>query len=165
MIYPIRNSDVLLLHPIFREKARQLLEALSAQAIPFQLFEGFRSPERQQYLYGQGRSRPGPIVTRAQPWTSYHQYGLAADFVLFENGEWSWNATGANAHRWTTLSSLGKQLGLEPLSFEMPHLQLAGLKIHDLAAGQFPPGGDAPWENSLQAAIASWRNAPPVIAA
>jgi hypothetical protein len=86
MTEPVRNFDPERLHPIFREKARELLDRLTAEGIPFRLFEGFRSPERQQYLYAQGRTRPGPIVTHARPWTSYHQYGLAGDFVLFENG-------------------------------------------------------------------------------
>src|SRR5712692_1332214 len=96
----VRNADLACLHPIFREKARRLLGRLAAEGIPFQLFEGLRSPERQQYLYAQGRTRPGPIVTKAQPWTSYHQYGLAGDFVLFENGVWSWDATGVRKRYW-----------------------------------------------------------------
>lgn len=43
--------------------------------------ETFRSPQRQQYLYEKGRSTAGPIVTKAQEYQSYHQYGLAIDFV------------------------------------------------------------------------------------
>jgi peptidoglycan L-alanyl-D-glutamate endopeptidase CwlK len=159
MTEPARSSDTGLLHPVFRDKAHQLLESLAAEGIPFRLFEGFRSPERQQYLYAQGRTRPGPVITKAVPWTSYHQYGLAGDFVLFENGLWSWDPSGVKANYWTRLVETGKQLGLEPLSFEMPHLQLAGLKVHDLAAGVYPPGGDATWEAVLQEAIASWRKA------
>jgi peptidoglycan LD-endopeptidase CwlK len=129
---PVRNSDPGCLHPIFREKARELLELLAAEGIPFRLFEGFRSPERQQYLYEQGRTRPGPIVTYARPWSSYHQYGLAGDFVLFENGAWNWDASGVRERYWARLQAIGKQLGLEPLRFELPHLQVAGLRIQEL---------------------------------
>lgn len=154
---PPRNSDLALLHPLFREKARALLESLAAERIPFRLFEGFRSPERQQYLYAQGRTRPGAIITKARPWASYHQYGLAGDFVLFENGKWSWEAGRSKARYWRRLQESGKQLGLEPLSFELPHLQVAGLKIKDLSAGNFPAGGDSTWEISLGRAIESWR--------
>ena len=154
----VPNSDPARLHPLFREKARELLERLAAESIPFRLFEGFRSPERQQYLYAQGRTRPGPIVTKARPWTSYHQYGLAGDFVLFENGAWSWVASGARARYWRRLQELGKQLGLEPLSFEMPHLQVAGLGIQDLTAGKYPQGGEASWELALKEAIGGWRD-------
>jgi D-alanyl-D-alanine carboxypeptidase len=155
MIEPIRNSDPTLLHPVFREKASRLLIQLAGERIPFRLFEGFRSPQRQQYLYSQGRTRPGAIVTRARPWTSYHQYGLAGDFVLVENGQWSWDISGPKAAWWRRLSAVGKTLGLEPLSFEMPHLQLAGLKIKDLAGGQYPAGGDATWQAALDADLAS----------
>jgi len=152
----VRNVDPACLHPVFREKAQELLARLAAENIPFRLFEGLRSPERQQYLYAQGRTRPGPIVTRARPWTSYHQYGLAGDFVLFENGAWSWNTSGASARYWQRLQAIGIQIGLEPLSFEMPHLQLAGLRIQDLAAGKYPNSGDASWEAALHSALAGW---------
>jgi peptidoglycan L-alanyl-D-glutamate endopeptidase CwlK len=159
MIEPARNADPSLLHPIFREKAIQLLSQLAAEGIPFRLFEGFRSPERQQYLYAQGRTSPGPIVTRALPWTSYHQYGLAGDFVLLDRGQWSWDTSGAKAAWWRRLHELGNQLCLEPLSFELPHLQLAGLKIEDLENGHCPAGGDATWQSALNAALASKHNA------
>jgi peptidoglycan L-alanyl-D-glutamate endopeptidase CwlK len=145
MTEPARSSDTKQLHPVFREKASQLLAQLASERIPFRLFEGFRSPARQAYLYTRGRSRRGPIVTNARPWCSFHQYGLAGDFVLFENGQWSWETSGPRAAWWRRLPDLGKTLGLEPLPFEMPHLQVAGLTIKDLAAGHYPPGGDATW--------------------
>jgi len=129
-----RNSDPVCLHPIFREKARELLDRLTAEGIPFRLYEGFRSPERQRYLYAQGRTRAGPIITYARPWASYHQYGMAGDFVLFENGTWTWDTRGFRKRYWAQLQTTGKQLGLEPLPFELPHLQLAGIRIQELAA-------------------------------
>ena len=150
MLEPARNSDPTCLHPVFRQKADELLVLLAQESIPFRLFEGFRSPERQQYLYAQGRTRPGLIVTKARPGSSYHQYGLAGDFVLFENGEWSWDTSGEKTRYWQRLHEIGKTLGLEPLSFEMPHLQLSGLRIADLAAGRYPEGGDSSWQVALE---------------
>ncbi len=147
---PVRNTDPSYLHPLFRAKARELLELLELEGIPFRLFEGYRSPDRQQYLYAQGRTRPGKIVTRARPCQSYHQYGLAGDFVLFVNGKWSWETLGASAGHWRRLHEAGKRLGLEPLSFELPHLQAAGLRIADLAASRYPVGGDASWESAVR---------------
>jgi peptidoglycan L-alanyl-D-glutamate endopeptidase CwlK len=146
MTEPARNFDPACLHPVFRQKSADLLKELSKEGIPFRLFEGFRSPARQQYLYAQGRTRPGAIVTKARPGESYHQYGLAGDFVLFEGGKWSWDTSGKRAGQWARLREIGKQLGLESLSFELPHLQLAGLRIQDLAAGRYPEGGDATWK-------------------
>lgn len=45
------------------------------------LLEGWRSPERQALL-----AERGPMVTRAGPWQSYHQWGLAADCAFLREG-------------------------------------------------------------------------------
>jgi len=89
---------------MFREKVLKLINLFEENDLPFRMFEGFRSPQRQDYLYQQGRSRPGNIITNARPWTSFHQYGLAADFVLFINNKWSWDTSSKiNRDRWTKL--------------------------------------------------------------
>lgn len=155
-----RRSDLDCLHPVMRDAAIELQQLFEAEGLPFRIFESFRSPQRQAWLYAQGRTRSGQIVTRAEPWESYHQYGLAADFVLWLDGRWSWNTLGVNTRRWQRLHSLGRELGLEPLSFEMPHLQVAGLRLADLRAGHFPEGGDDLWHSNLEAAIISWGGNP-----
>ncbi|MDX2152067.1 MAG: D-alanyl-D-alanine carboxypeptidase family protein [Bryobacteraceae bacterium] len=156
-----RNRDLACLHPLFRAKAQTLLQRLAAEGLGFQLFEGYRSPHRQKFLYSQGRTRPGAIVTHAQPWTSYHQFGLAADFVWFDGANWSWDDSGAAAARWTRLHELAAAVDLEPLSFEKPHLQVAGLSIASLRAGNYPAGGDESWAQTMEDAIASWEEEPP----
>ncbi|MEH3087671.1 MAG: M15 family metallopeptidase [Xylophilus ampelinus] len=45
------------------------------------LIEGYRSPQRQAAL-----AALGPSVTRAGPFESYHQFGLAADCAFVRNG-------------------------------------------------------------------------------
>ncbi len=155
-----RNTDLPALHPLFRAKAQTLLNQLAAEGLPFRLFEGFRSPHRQKFLFSQGRTRPGAIVTNAQPWSSYHQYGLAADFVIFDGGNWSWDDSGPAARRWERLHELGRAVGLEPLRFEKPHLQVAGLSVASLRAGQYPAGGDDSWAQTMEDAIASWEEDP-----
>ncbi len=152
-----RNADVTLLHPAFRTAVVDVQNKLNAEGIPFKVFEAFRYPERQADLFAQGRTRPGAIVTKAGPWLSYHQYGLGVDFVLYENGSWSWDTAGAKGKWWARMQELGRQKGLEALSFELPHLQLAGLKIERLLAGDYPPGGDDTWAENLDAAIRGWR--------
>jgi len=151
-----RQTDLSVLHPVFRDAVRKLIDDLKIGNHPFELFETFRSPERQDYLFAKGRSTQGRIVTNARPWWSYHQYGLAADFVLKIDGEWSWDTAGANASHWKALHDLGRQHGLEPLSWEMPHLQLAGLRIEDLRAGRYPPFGDDSWAETLETTIEGW---------
>jgi peptidoglycan L-alanyl-D-glutamate endopeptidase CwlK len=155
-----RDSNLTYLHPTLRTKAQVVLDDCTREQLPFRLFEGFRSPQRQQYLYEQGRTRPGTTVTNARPWTSYHQYGLAADFVLYQDGQWSWESTREKAGWWNRLHEIGRAQGLEPLSWETPHLQLSGVSISDLQEGRYPPDGDAAWAESLEVAIISWMGTP-----
>lgn len=62
-----RNLDDL--HPEFRSRLLAVLEDLRAEKIPFKFHEGYRTIERQQWLYGQGRptarpyGRHGLVVT------------------------------------------------------------------------------------------------------
>lgn len=155
-----RDTDHAHLHPEFRQRAEQLIDRLAQDDLPFRLFEGFRSPQRQRELYAQGRTKPGAIVTRARPWQSYHQYGLGADFVLFIDGQWSWDDRGPRDAWWKRLHQYARAVGLEPLSFERPHVQLAGLDLDDLRSGRYPAGGDASWSDHLEAAIESWSGSP-----
>jgi hypothetical protein len=69
-IQPPIDKDLNNLDPIFREKLQAALADLEAAGTPFRFVEGFRSVERQQWLFGSGRptatpfGRPGPIVTQ-----------------------------------------------------------------------------------------------------
>ena len=49
----------------------------------------FRTFAEQDAFYAQGRTTPGDIVTNAKGGQSYHNYGLAVDFVLIldKNGD------------------------------------------------------------------------------
>ena len=155
-----RSVDLAFLHPAIRQSVQTIQRQLHSEGHPFEIFEAFRSPHRQAYLYAQGRTRPGNIVTKAQPWMSYHQYGLAVDFVVKINGQWDWSDSGPSAAAWKRLHEVGRAQNMEPLSWETPHLQMAGLRIGDLHAGHFPPGGDASWAENLESAIAGWSGSP-----
>lgn len=156
-----RNNDISLLHPIVRDSITKIEKTLNDEGIPFKVFEAFRFPERQADLFAQGRTKTGKIVTHAEPWHSYHQYGLAVDFVLFENGKWSWDdSTPAKKSWWKRMQELGKENGLSPLDFEVPHLQLSGTSSNALSQGHYPSGGDDQWAEHLAAVIAGWNNSP-----
>ncbi len=156
-----RDRELNHLHPIIRQKVTRLLDKLSLEGLPFRLFEGFRSPQRQKYLYAQGRTRPGSIVTYVKPWASFHQYGLAVDIVLFIHSEWSWDTSGEKQQWWERLHELAREEGLNPLSWERPHLQLPDLSISTLQAGHYPLDGDESWAEWLEAMIYSWAEDPP----
>jgi peptidoglycan LD-endopeptidase CwlK len=52
--------------------------------------ETLRSFQRSDELYAQGRTKPGAIVSNSKGGQSYHNYGLAIDFVLEIDGKQSW---------------------------------------------------------------------------
>jgi hypothetical protein len=66
------------LWPPFAAKVKVALQ--NAPGGPWRLVEGFRSQARQEWLYAQGRTRPGPIVTWTRV-TPHHGAGLAADVI------------------------------------------------------------------------------------
>lgn len=161
-----RCSELDLLHPVVRTAIEKVMRQLEEEKIPFRIFETYRSPERQQSLYDQCRTAPGRRVTKASPWTSYHQYGLAVDVVLYVDGKWSWDASGSHKRHWERLHEVARANGMEPLSWELPHLQYAGTTVAKLRAGDYPPFGDDQWAENLSSSISSWGNrqpsAPPV---
>lgn len=158
-----RNIDKDRLHPEFRRRLDAFLGKLPASADEwnFALFEAFRTPQRQRELYAQGRTRRGPIVTDAPPWRSYHQYGLAADIVLSDgHGNWSWRDDGSFLQRWNAMHEIARAEGLEPLGNERPHVQMTGVRLDSLLAGDYPGGGDTTWADNLEATIESWSSEP-----
>jgi hypothetical protein len=148
------------LHPVFRHKVELLLQDLLSAQLPFKVFEGFRSPNRQRELYSQSRSKPGPKVTNADAWSSMHQYGVAADFVLYIDGKWSWDDSGERKKWWQQLHKLAAKHGLQPLSWELPHLQMQGLSVSQLQRGIYPDSGDSSWAENLQHTINNWNSLP-----
>ncbi|MBN2118519.1 MAG: M15 family metallopeptidase [Anaerolineales bacterium] len=132
------NRDKGALYPPFAKILDQLESLLADVKLPYFMFEGFRSFERQEYLYSLGRTAPGKIVTNAKPGQSLHFYGLAADFVPDGCPEkpgiqWSWqepidlNADGFND--WKQFADLARGLGLDagfywPKFTDPPHVQM-----------------------------------------
>lgn len=78
------------LHPKFRPSAIQAwTEAQAAMPSNVQIIvvQGMRSMAESDALYAQGRTTPGPIVTKAPGGSSYHNYSLAFDFSMITNGK------------------------------------------------------------------------------
>jgi peptidoglycan L-alanyl-D-glutamate endopeptidase CwlK len=67
-------------------------EALMPEGFKVRITQGGRSIEYQNNLYLQGRDKkhPGPIVTRAKGGFSVHNYFLAFDGAILENGKIDW---------------------------------------------------------------------------
>ena len=148
-----RDRDPSKLHPAVRGAILNVVEETNKLGLPFRIFEAYRTPERQNWLYAQGRTQPGQKVTDAKAWQSMHQYGLAADIVLFVDGEWSWGGKDAD---WTTMHDIARDNGLTPLKSEKPHIELIGADWRHYQQGLFPSGGDESWFDAISLAAARW---------
>lgn len=84
---------LLQLHPAIRQDAffayKEAIGATPDNVHPF-ITSTMRTFKEQADLYARGRTKPGPIVTNSKPGQSYHNYGLALDFVIQIDGEDSW---------------------------------------------------------------------------
>lgn len=86
----ITQDRLALLHPKVRDEVSKIIEeiekALTGRA-QIRIAQGLRTIAEQDALYAQGRTKPGKIVTNAKGGSSYHNYGLAVDFVLVIDGK------------------------------------------------------------------------------
>lgn len=111
-------NDLSLCHPRLQALAARWLAACTEKGIFVAITETLRTAEEQDYLYAQGRTRPGPIVTKAKgsSYRSQHQWGIAFDFRL--NTDVNQNGTAADdsyndqTNLFEKAASIGKELGL-----------------------------------------------------
>ena len=86
-----------LLHPEVQDRAREAMTLLQARKLDILITCTYRSWIEQAAEYAKGRTvlngRPtskfpmGPVVTRARPGQSWHNWGRALDFVPRRNGK------------------------------------------------------------------------------
>ena len=109
-------------HPKVLDALNATVTEAKARKLSVGLFSGFRAPEEQAKLYALGRtvanpdgkieSKPmGNIVTKSEPWKSWHNFGFAGDIVFKDaHGNWTWNKT---PKQWEELGVIGEIFGLE----------------------------------------------------
>lgn len=95
------------LNPEFRAKLETFERRLTESGIEVKLTCGYRSIEEQNRLYAQGRTSPGRIVTNARGGSSWHNYGLAADYAFVVGGQITWNGP------WHVFGRIARECGLE----------------------------------------------------
>jgi len=107
---------------IFGNKIAEGLAAATKAGLRCDVYEAWRSPERQAGLFAQGRTAPGNIVSWSEAWMSWHQYGCAADIVFKDaKNNWTWDGP------YEKLAPIMKAQGLEWLGpKDKPHFQLTG---------------------------------------
>ncbi len=129
---PVTNQRISQLDPRLQRPATDFINAAQAQGVNLRITQGFRSIAEQDALYNQGRTTPGSIVTNARGGQSYHNYGLAFDVVMMQNGQPVWDRIPAN------IGALGATYGFEwgggwRTFPDYPHFQMTfGQSILDL---------------------------------
>ena len=108
------------LAPFLVVRLTAALDECHAMGYHVAVFESYRTPERQQWLYDQGRTRDGKIITNAKPYESFHQFGLAVDIVGYHNKKWDWSID------YDKITEIFKRHGFKPLKFEKAHFQIDG---------------------------------------
>lgn len=122
--------------PLVQQKANAIVAEMKRLGHEVRIVEGFRSIERQNQLYAQGRTTPGSIVTNARGGESLHNYGVAVDFVFRKEG---YNASDT---LWSLLGKVGKLQGFEwggdwKGFVDRPHFELKlGYSLKDFQTGK-----------------------------
>lgn len=102
-----------------------LLRAAYAAGISLVVTQGYRSSADQNKLYQQGRTTPGPIVTKAPAGSSWHEFRRAFDVAVLNNGKVTWPN---DSSLWNRIGAIGKSQGLEwggdwTTIKDLPHFQ------------------------------------------
>ena len=95
------------LHPEAQRRVRVFLIECQRTSLRVIVTETLRSRARQAWLYAQGRTRPGKVVTNAPPGSSKHEMGRAVDVAFVAaNGTVTWDGP------WGKLGVAGESAGL-----------------------------------------------------
>jgi peptidoglycan L-alanyl-D-glutamate endopeptidase CwlK len=114
---------------------------MTPKGVKVEVISGLRSWSAQAALYAQGRTKPGRIVTKARPGSSWHNYGLAIDLGIFKDGVYLDERKPAEADKlYAEIGRIAEVNGIEWAghwkSFqETPHFQVTfGLTLSDAKA-------------------------------
>ncbi len=110
----MRHVSFDLLAPVART-AFLGLDAYLRRETRFRCFETYRDPAAQAVAFAAKTSK-------AAPFESAHQFGLAADFVVWRNKQWHWPAT--DDPEWDALRRAAHDFGLiNGISWDRPHVE------------------------------------------
>lgn len=121
------------LDPECQKLCKKLIDECEKQDIHIIVTSTYRDFEYQNYIYNQGRTTSGIIITNAKPGYSYHNFKLAFDVVPIVNDKAVWN----DNNLWNKIGKIGIEIGLtwggnfKNIS-DKPHFQLDKIPIEDL---------------------------------
>ena len=137
------------LHPTLNRGARELMRRMAQAGFPHVgISSTYRNNAHQEYLFAQGRTRPGAIITNARGGQSVHNYRLAFDIFQNIRGK-EWN----NPRFFETAGRLWREMGGvwggDWIGFvDRVHMQFTGeLLLRDLQNGRrLPDNARMLWE-------------------
>lgn len=97
------------LTPALQLKAEEFIQTCAENGIDVLIYCTLRSKEEQDVLYAIGRTTKGKIVTNARAGYSWHNYGMAFDFVPLIGGKPQWD----NQPLYSRCGLIAEGLGLE----------------------------------------------------
>jgi RHS repeat-associated protein len=105
----VSNRRIKTLDSRLQQPATKFINLVERElGIQLRMTQAFRTFAEQDALYAKGRTKSGKIVTNARGGRSYHNYGLALDVVIMDNGK---------TPNWSALSPKAAQIGID-LGFE-----------------------------------------------
>jgi peptidoglycan L-alanyl-D-glutamate endopeptidase CwlK len=119
------------LEPVTRAMCEKFLAAAAAAGHNIRVTHTLRTMDEQAKLYAQGRTLPGPEVTKAKPGQSPHNFGMAFDICFAGKVPYPPETD----PRWLALGQLGESLGLswggpngkgDKFTFDRPHFERDG---------------------------------------
>jgi peptidoglycan L-alanyl-D-glutamate endopeptidase CwlK len=140
----IASRNLLDLNSIVRLLCEKHIKLCHDRGIELLVICTYRDIEAQNELYAHGRTKPGPILTRAKGDESFHTWRLAYDGVPLVYGKPLWkvfNSDGKMNSTWLLVAASAKEVGLEWAGDwkgfkEYDHFQYTnGLTIAQLRAG------------------------------
>lgn len=113
-------SDLDELTPKTKKLALKFLKRCEEKGLPVKITETYRTKARQEFLYSQGRTTEGPIVT----WTKESKHMKRYAFDICKDGE---NPYG-DEEFFKMCAEIGREVGLTPGYFwkeykDMPHYE------------------------------------------
>jgi peptidoglycan LD-endopeptidase CwlK len=135
------QSNIDTLTPATQAKAVQFLSLANdgrlGSGVVVKIISGTRTYDEQSALYAQGRTTPGPIVTNAPAGYSNHNFSIAFDIGIFQDGDYL-----DDSPLYRQLGAIGKSIGLTwggdwANIDDEPHFELSpwpGLSEDDLLA-------------------------------
>ncbi len=133
----VKSSDVKDLNIVLQRAVAEFLKRCKDIGLDVKITQTLRDVEYQNYLFAQGRTRAGEIITKVKGGDSFHNYGVAFDICKNVKGHEydDFEFFKKSGRIWTEMG--GKWGGNFESFVDMPHFEFTGaLSIKDFKSGK-----------------------------